>query len=51
MRNLFQGGQCNPGSIEANQNQFKRMMDSMMMGNQNSDKVMDFMNQGVNVEN
>lgn len=35
MNNLFQGGQCNPNSIGATSNQYKRMMNQMAYGNQN----------------
>jgi hypothetical protein len=49
MRNLFQGGECGPSGVEASSNQFKAMMDMMMMGNQNPEKVVDFTNNsGVN---
>jgi hypothetical protein len=35
MRGLFEGGQCNPTSIGATSNQYKRMMNSLAMGNAN----------------
>jgi hypothetical protein len=51
MRGLFQGGECNPGGMEASSNQFKTMMDAMMLGNQNPEKMMEFARQpGVNFE-
>jgi hypothetical protein len=51
MRNLFQGGECGPSGVEASTNQFKAMVDMMIMGNQNPEKVMEFANNsGVNFE-
>lgn len=51
MRNLFQGGECGPSGVEASTNQFKAMVDMMMLGNQNPEKMMEFANNtGVNFE-
>ena len=51
MRNLFQGGECGPSGVEASSNQFKAMVDMMMLGNQNPEKMMEFANNsGVSFE-
>lgn len=46
MRNLFQGGECNPGGVAAGSNQFKAMMDMMLMGNQNPEKMVEYATHG-----
>ena len=47
MRNIFEGGQCNPNAIGSS-NQYKMMMDKMQMGGQNGEKVINFNQQGEN---
>ena len=39
MQNLYQGGACNPNTF-ATSNQYKRLMNNMMVGNQNGERVM-----------
>ena len=48
MKNVFEGGQqCNPNAIGSS-NQYKMMMDSLQMGGQNAEKVLNFGQQGQN---
>lgn len=49
MRGLYEGGQCNPNAIAATSNQYKRMMNTMGMGNQNNERVMQYSQQGQNM--
>ncbi len=35
MRNLYEGNQCNPSALTQSSNHYKRMMNTMGMGNQN----------------
>jgi hypothetical protein len=39
MQNLYQGGACNPNAL-ATSNQYKRLMNNMMIGSQNPERVM-----------
>lgn len=48
MKGLYEGGQCNPNAMGATSNQYKRMMDSMAIGGQNPEKVMQYVQQGQN---
>lgn len=50
MRGLYEGGQCNPNAIGATSNQYKRMMNNMMMGGQNPERVMQYAQQGQNFQ-
>lgn len=45
MQNLYQGGACNPNTM-ATSNQYKRMMNNMMVGNQNPERVMQMTQKG-----
>ena len=45
MRNLYEGGQCNPNVI-GQSNQFKGMMENLKMGDKNAEKIMSHGNQG-----
>ena len=49
MRGLYEGGQCNPNAIASTSNQYKRMMNTMGMGNQNQERVMQYSQQGQNM--
>ena len=49
MQNLFQGGQCAPGVLNAQSNNFKRLMELMMMGNQNPEKLLEMSQNGLNI--
>ena len=46
MRNLYEGGQCNPNAMGSSSNQYKRMMGNLEMGNQNAEKIINFGQQG-----
>lgn len=41
MNNLYQGGQCNPNAINATSNQYKRAMNTMMVGSQNPERLIE----------
>lgn len=47
MNNLYQGGQCNQN---AGSNGYKLAMNTMLMGSQNPERVMDMNSQGQNYE-
>lgn len=49
MQNLYQGGPCNPNSF-ATSNQYKRLMNNMMIGSQNPERVMQMSQKGQNFE-
>jgi hypothetical protein len=46
MQNLYQGGQCNPSALGATSNQFTRMMNTMMVGSHNPERVMEMAQKG-----
>ena len=48
MKNLYEGGQCNPNAIGASSNHYKRMMNNLAFGNQNPEKINDFSRGGQN---
>lgn len=49
MSNLFQGGNCGPNGM-ATGNQYKRLMNQFMMGNNNPERIMQMNAQGKNFE-
>lgn len=49
MNNLYQGGACNPNAL-ATSNQYKRLMNNMMIGSQNPERVMQMAQKGQNFE-
>lgn len=49
MQNLYQGGPCNPNSF-ATSNQYKRLMNNMMIGSQNPERVMQMSQKGQSFE-
>jgi hypothetical protein len=49
MNNLYQGGVCNPNAL-ATSNQYKRLMNNMMIGGQNSERLMQMGQVGQNFE-
>ena len=50
MQNLFQGGECAPGAIGAQSNNFKRLMEMMMVGNQNPERLLEMTQNGMSME-
>ncbi len=48
MQNLYQGGPCNPNAM-ATSNQYKRLMNNMMVGSQNPERVMQMTQKGQSV--
>jgi len=49
MNNLYQGGVCDPNSL-ATSNQYKRLMNNMIIGGQSSERVMQMGQTGQNFE-
>ena len=51
MKNVYEGGQCNPNAIGATSNHYKRMMNQMATGGQNPERVINHEQRGVSYEN
>lgn len=49
MNNLYQGGACNPNAF-ATSNQYKQLMNNMMIGGQNPERIMQMSQKGQNFE-
>ena len=49
MSNLFQGANCGPNGM-ATGNQYKRLMNTFVMGNNNPERIMQMNSQGKNFE-